>query len=152
LMTSGRPVPVGRAPIGAAGILRTLAVVLVLLGSAMAVPAAAIAAEPTSSYGPEPPKQAVPSPEPPKPQPAEPSAPTVRVSKEGTSPSKEVQKSELPEQGVSASHQEAAPRKADTLPFTGFDLRRQLGLGMLLIIAGSALLSAQCRRARDRRR
>lgn len=152
LITSGRPVTAGEGLISAARMLRAMAVVLLLLAPATAVPAAAIAVEPTSSYGTEPPKREAPSSEPPKPESAKPPTTEVHASKEGTSPTKEVQKPELPEQRVSASHRKPAPAKADSLPFTGFDLRWELSLGTLLILAGSGLIAAQRRHARERHR
>ena len=157
MTTSSRPRTAGRAPIKATGVLRALATVLLLFGLAVAAPTAAIGAEPTSGYGsvpptPEPPKPEPPKPEPPKPEPPKPEPPKPAQTKETTSPSGEVEKPELPEQGVAPISQKkaAAAPKTSNLPFTGFDLRWELGIGMLLIGAGCALMSAQRRRRAGR--
>ena len=134
VMASSRPRTPGAAPIrrGASSVLRAalgLPVVL-LLAAALLLPGTAVAAEPSSGYNQEP--------NTPKTTPAT-----------GTSPSKE---SSEPTSTTPAT--EAAPTsttstaKASTLPFTGFDLRWDVGFGVLLLGAGISILAMQRRQRR----
>jgi hypothetical protein len=97
------------------------------------VPTAAMAAEPTSSYTTTTPKPTT----------------TSTTPSSGALPSKE---SEKPASTTPAS--EAAPSststtpKASTLPFTGFDLRWDIGFGMLLVLAGASIIAVQRRQRR----
>jgi hypothetical protein len=135
VMASSRPRTIGAAPIrkGSPGVSRRLALLPVLLALALALPGAAVAAEPTANY-----EQ--------KPKPPTPST--------GTSPSKESSKptTTSPSQGVAPAKASTTPTakeaKASTLPFTGFDLRWSLGIGLLLIGAGFSIVVVQRRQAR----
>jgi len=96
----------------------------VVLALALAPGVALAASEPTSGY-----KQ------------------TPTVSK--TTPSKAVEPSKEAEKP-----KEVAPtsEKATSLPFTGFDLRWDIGLGLLLIAAGVSIVVLQRRQRRDSQR
>jgi hypothetical protein len=138
------------------------------LAAALLAPASASAVEPTSGYtvpkteptsgytvpATEPPKGQAPKSEPPKPPP---SRPQTHTPASGSSPSKESEKPFV-EEGhtgvlpVSERLAGEAPAKASALPFTGLDLRWELGFGALLMATGLALVAAQHRRERVRRR
>jgi hypothetical protein len=118
-------------------------------------PATALAAEPTSSYGSQPPPPETPktqssTPTPPPTAPVKPPAP--QPEKTGTSPGFE--EGEKPHNGPAggespiSQHHDIA--KAATLPFTGLDLRWDVGFGVLLIAAGASLMAAQRRYSRQR--
>jgi hypothetical protein len=104
---------------------------------AVLAPAAAVAAEPTSKYN------------------STPTTPTTPST--GTSPSKESSKP-TPTPATSPS-KESAPAttpavpakeaKASTLPFTGFDLRWSVAIGLMLMGAGLSIVAVQ-RRQRHR--
>ncbi len=138
VMASSRPRTVGAAPIGkgSPGISRRLALLPVLLALGLALPGAAIAAEPTANY-----EQKAKPPTPPTPS-------------TGTSPSKESSKPTTTptSKGVAPAKASTTPTakeaKASTLPFTGFDLRWSLGIGLLLIGAGFSIVVVQRRQAR----
>jgi len=103
-----------------------------LLGLALLLPGAAVAAGGTSGYEQEPnhPK----------------TTPTT-----GTSPSKEAAEptSTTPTSSTepTSTSTTTAP-KASTLPFTGFDLRWDVGFGVLLLGAGISILAMQRRQRR----
>jgi len=134
VMASSRPRTVGAAPIrgGSSGIVRRLSVlpVMLLLTLALVVPSAAVAATETtkestsgySGYG---------------------QTPTTPAT--GTSPSKEESKPTTTTSGVAPAKEE----KASTLPFTGFDLRWSLGIGLLLMGAGFTIVAVQRRQRRQ---
>ncbi len=155
---------------------RGLAAVPVLLALALLVPAAAVAAEPTSGYNPttttteslkpETPKPEQPKSEP-KPQaetgPQEAPKPEIEPSKEATrperetakpeiEPSKETAKPEIEPEEPPKPRAGQDPAKASALPFTGLDLRWDVGLGVLLVGAGVSIVAAQRRHRRERRR
>jgi hypothetical protein len=77
---------------------------------------------------------------------------TPTVSK--TTPSSGVAPSEektTPKETAPASESTApAAEKASTLPFTGFDLRWDIGLGLLLVAAGVSIVVLQRRQRRER--
>jgi hypothetical protein len=139
VMASSRPRTAGatRARLGSArtagGLLSLVAVLLVIF--ALAVPGGALAAgESTSGYN------------------QKPTTPTT-----GTSPSKE-EKSTTPsseEPAKSTSPTTTTPTtttaKASTLPFTGFDLRWSLAIGLLLVGAGFSIVAVQRRERRGSR-
>jgi hypothetical protein len=143
----------GLARRGSSRVLRVLKAlpVVLLLTFALPVPATAVAAEPLSGYGSEPPR-----PQPPKTsqekQPTEQTAkPQEPERRTATSPSGA-------EEGVKPLNEQergqpvAVSVKARTLPATGFDLRRDVGFGALLMAAGFSILVAQRRRSREHRR
>jgi uncharacterized surface anchored protein len=74
--------------------------------------------------------------------------------KSGTSPSKETttpeKKETAPTTSTTPSSSSTSPssEKASTLPFTGFDLRWTIGMGLLLIGAGFSIVVVQRRHRR----
>jgi len=67
----------------------------------------------------------------------------------GTSPSKE---KSTPAKSTAPAKETTTPTtttKASTLPFTGFDLRWTVGLGLLLMGAGFSIVTVQRRQRRD---
>jgi len=146
VMASSRPRTLGAASLrrGSPGLLRGLSALagMLLTALALVLPSTAAATEPTSGYGQTPTKTTT-------------TTPTTPSS--GTSPSKEAEK---PTSTTPAS--EAAPtktstpttssEKASTLPFTGFDLRWDIGFGLLLVGAGFSIVAVQRRQRRHRGR
>jgi hypothetical protein len=103
--------------------------VALLLTVALVVPTAAFAATtntPTSGYNQTPP------------------TPTS-----GTSPSKEKSTPKKETAPAKATTTPTTSTKASTLPFTGFDLRWTVGLGLLLMGAGFSIVTVQRRQRRD---
>jgi outer membrane biosynthesis protein TonB len=147
--------PVGGNPSRAARGMWVLAALLTLV---LASPAAgtALAAEPTSSY--------------PQTPPPPPEAPKVVPNNTQTksSPSTEVVKPREPEKPKEPETPAASsePRKAryaqapvsehhgssTALPFTGFDVRWELGVGLAMIGVGLTIVATQRRRRRARGR
>lgn len=122
---SGRPQAAdGEITGGGASISRWVAVVAVVLAVVLAPAAAIAASEPTSGY---------------EQKPTTPTS-TVAPSKEKTTPTE------------TAPTATTAPEKATTLPFTGFDLRWDVGLGVLLILAGVSIVVLQRRQRRHGQR
>jgi hypothetical protein len=123
--------------------LRRLSVLPVglLLAVALVVPTTAIAAEGAAGYSQTPPA----------------STGTTPTPSAGTSPSKEksaptkttapTTTSSAPAAGTSPTTTKSA--KASTLPFTGFDLRWTIGIGLLLMGAGFSIVTVQRRHRRD---
>jgi uncharacterized surface anchored protein len=75
----------------------------------------------------------------------------------GVSPSKEAEKpsSTTPAKETAPASTTSTPttgEKATTLPFTGFDLRWDIALGLLLVAAGVSIVVLQRRQRRDSRR
>jgi hypothetical protein len=160
VMASSRPRTVGVAPMrrGSSSIMRGLLTLpaVVLLALAF-VPSAAVAAEPTTGYGTTTTTTTSTSgygtQEPNKPA-TTPTTPATTPST-GTLPSKEQEKP------ASTPANETAPAKtsttpttttspqSSTLPFTGFDLRWDIGFGLLLMIAGFSIVAVQRRQRRD---
>ncbi|HEX5853945.1 MAG TPA: hypothetical protein VFY36_12740 [Solirubrobacteraceae bacterium] len=98
---------------------------MLLLALTLALPGTALAAdEPTSGY-----KQ------------------TPTTPKTGTAPSKE-EKAPASETAPTSTTPSSEP-KASTLPFTGFDLRWSLAVGVLLMGAGFSIVAVQRRQRRD---
>ena len=130
VMASSRPQNVNavRSRRNGLRVLCALPVVL-LLALAVALPGTALAA---SGYA------------------QEPNKPTATTPKTGTLPSKEAAKpTPTPASETVPTTTSTTPTpKASTLPFTGFDLRWELGLGALASATGVAILAAQRRRAR----
>jgi hypothetical protein len=120
---------------------------LVVLVMTTAVPTA-LAAESTSGYGSTPPAPTTTTPptpttgeEPGRPKTNEPPHTTeTSPSKETTRPEEVVRPEEAGEPAAAV-----ARRPHRTLPFTGFDIRLELALGVLLIAAGYPLLRLQLR-------
>ena len=70
----------------------------------------------------------------------------------GTSPSKEAstpKKETAPAKATSTPTTTTTTPKSGTLPFTGFDLRWTVGLGLLLMGAGFSIVTVQRRQRRD---
>ena len=103
--------------------------VALLLAIALAVPTTALAATSTSKENGY--SQTAPAPKP----------------SSGTSPAKETS---TPAKAVAPATTSAAPEasKASTLPFTGFDLRWTVGIGVLLMAAGFSIVTVQRRHRR----
>jgi hypothetical protein len=124
--------------------LRRLSVLPVglLLAVALVVPTTAFAAQGATGYSQTPPP---------------PSTGTTPTPSAGTSPSKEkstptkttapTTTSGAPAAGTSPTTTKSA--KASTLPFTGFDLRWTIGIGLLLMGAGFSIVTVQRRHRRD---
>ena len=134
VMASSRPRTANGAPSrkGSSSMLRGLSVftVVLLLGLALVVPSVAVAEEPTAGYNQKP-----------------------NTPKTGTSPSKEAAKpTTTPTTAVAPVTTSSTPSaKASTLPFTGFDLRWDIGFGVLLMGAGFSILAMQRRQRRQGR-
>jgi hypothetical protein len=67
----------------------------------------------------------------------------------GTSPSKEKSTPAKETAPAKATTTPTTTTKASTLPFTGFDLRWTVGLGLLLMGAGFSIVTVQRRQRRD---
>ena len=134
VMASSRPQTTATALLRRGPSLRRLVAlpVALLLAIALAAPMAALAATSTSKENGY--SQTAPAPKP----------------STGTSPSKE---SSTPAKETSPATTSAAPAtetsKAKTLPFTGFDLRLTVGIGVLLMAAGFSIVTVQRRHRRD---
>jgi hypothetical protein len=124
---------------GSPGFLRGLSVLpvaLLLLALALLVPSTA-AAESTSGYSQEPTK--------PTTTPSKGTSPSEETKKATTTPAKET----VP---ATTSTTPTTSEKATTLPFTGFDLRWDIGFGLLLMGAGFSIVVMQRRQRRQRGR
>lgn len=125
--------------------------VALVIAAVLLAPAGALAAEPTTTgYNQTPP--------PPKTTPTTPTTPATPTGTSGTSPSKEEKTPSSEKTTPTTPTSETAPAtsttptattsttaKATTLPFTGFDLRWVVVIGVLLIAAGASLLTLQRR-------
>jgi hypothetical protein len=148
VMASSRPRNPGVAPsgTGSSTILRTLCAlpVALLLALAVLLPSTAVAAEPGYGYSQEPNK------------PSTTTTPTTTTKttttpKTGTLPSKESEKPTTPSSQTEPENTSSSPTtstKASTLPFTGFDLRWDIGFGVVLLGAGFSILAMQRRQRR----
>lgn len=151
VMASSRPqtptaAPVGRGSTSALRGLSVLSLPLVLLAVlAIMVPGTTVAAEPTSGYGQTPSTSTTP------PAPATTPTTPATTPSTGTLPSKEAEKPATTEKGTEPAKTSSAPAKAKatTLPFTGFDLRWDIGLGLVLMGAGFSIVAVQRRQRRD---
>ena len=133
VMASSRPQTADAAPIRKGSIFgsrRLVALPVALLLVALTVPTTALAAGSTSKENGY--SQTAPAP------------------KSGTSPSKE---KSTPTKAVAPATTSSAPTsesaKAQTLPFTGFDLRLTIGIGVLLMAAGFSIVTVQRRHRRN---
>jgi hypothetical protein len=137
VMASSRPQNVSAAPMGrgSSRVLRRLSIVPVVLVLALMViaPSTALAAT-TTGYNQTPPTPTTTTETTP--------APTT------TEPAKEVSPSTST---TPASSTSPAEEKASTLPFTGFDLRWSLGIGLLLLLSGFSIVTVQRRQRRSER-
>jgi len=133
VMASSRPRTAAATPMkrGSAGVLRRFSLLPVVLLIAMAIvgPGTAFGASETKSgYNQEPNKPST-----------------------GTSPSKETStpkaKETEPAKTTAAPTSEA--EKSGTLPFTGFDLRWSVGVGLLLMGAGFSIVVVQRRQRNE---
>ena len=128
-MASSRPRTEGEAPKrrASARVARALTILSALAVLLLALSPAAALAEETSGYNQEPNKPST-----------------------GVSPSKE---SEAPAKEAAPATTSTAPasEKASTLPFTGFDLRWEIGFGLVLIAAGGSIVAVQRRRRHGER-
>lgn len=157
VMASSRPRTVGAAPnrSGSSRVLRGLSIVPAILALLLALaPGAAVAAEPTSGYTTTTTTTSGYGTEPPKPS-TTPTTPTTSKTtpSTGTLPSKEAEKpaSTTPAAEPAAAKTSTTPTgssKASTLPFTGFDLRWDVGFGLLLLVAGFSIVAVQRRQRR----
>ena len=126
VMASSRSRTKAASPLrkGSPGMSRWLSLLAAVLALALAAPAVAVAAEPTSKYN---------------------STPTTPST--GTSPSKEASKpTPAPSKEAEPSTTSTVPAKetkASTLPFTGFDLRWSVAIGLMLMGAGLAIVTLQ---------
>jgi hypothetical protein len=126
-----------------------------LVAIALVGPTNAFAAEGTSGYSQEPNKPGT-STTPTTPTTTTPttSTPTTTTPATETSPSKESTTpttSEATPTSSSTPTTTAKSAKSGTLPFTGFDLRWSIGMGLLLLGAGFSLMTLQRRRGDARR-
>jgi cytoskeletal protein RodZ len=152
VMASSRPRTVGAAPMrkGSSRSLRRLSILPLLALLALAlVPGAAVAAEPTSGYGTTStsttPTSGYGT--------TTPTTTTTTTPSKGVAPSKEAEKptSTTPASETAPAKTSTTPtsEKASTLPFTGFDLRWDIGFGLLLMLAGFSIVLVQRRQRRD---
>ena len=155
VMASSRPRTAGAAPMrkGSSRILRRLSILpLVALLALALIPGAAVAAEPTSGYGTTStsttPTSGYGTTTP------TPTTTTTTTPSKGVAPSKEAEKptSTTPASETAPAKTSTTPttsEKASTLPFTGFDLRWDIGFGLLLMLAGFSIVLVQRRQRRD---
>ena len=158
VMASSRPRTVGAAPMrrGSSSVSRGLSVlpVVLLLALALVVPSTALAAESTSGYGST--GTSGYGQEPNKPGTTTTTTTTTTpktTPSTGTSPSKEAEKpaTTTPAKETAPAKTTTTPTtsaKASTLPFTGFDLRWDVGFGLLLMGAGFSIVIVQRRQRR----
>ena len=145
VMASIRPQEAGTAPMRrvSSRALRRLLILPFALLVAMALAAPALAAEGTTGYNQ--------TPSTPKTTPST-TTTTTPTSSTGTSPLKEKSeptKATTPSTTSKAPTTTTAPAKTSTLPFTGFDLRWSVAIGLLLIGAGFSIVMVQRRNQRE---
>ncbi len=154
VMASSRPRTVGAAPMrkGSSSVLRGLSFLsLVLLMALALVPGAALAAEPTSGYG-TPSTSTTPTSGYTNTSPTPTTTTSTTTPTTGVAPSKEEEKptSSTPASETKPAKTSTTPtEKASTLPFTGFDLRWDIGFGLVLMAAGFSIVAVQRRQRRD---
>jgi hypothetical protein len=134
VMASSRPHTEGAVltSSGKSGLMRRMSAIsaLLLLALALALPGTAFAAsEPTAGYN-----------------------QTPTTPKTGTSPSKEEKSPASEPAPEKTTTTPTTTEKATTLPFTGFDLRWSLAVGVLLMGAGFSIVAVQRRQRRDSHR
>jgi hypothetical protein len=158
VMASSRPRKAGAASMRgrSSSVLRGLSITSFLLMLALALaPGAAVAAEPTSGYSTTTPPPTTTG------YSQTPTTPTTTTTTKttpstGTLPSKEAEKpttstpsTEPSPEKTSSTPTTTTAAKSGTLPFTGFDLRWDIGLGLLLLAAGFSIVVMQRRQRRD---
>jgi len=162
VMASSRPLTAGAAlnRRRSSRLLHGLAMLPVLLALTLALaPGVAAAAEPTSGY--TTPSTTTTSTEPTtgyttpsttttakteiKPS----TTPTKTTPSTGTLPSKESEEPKTTPASEPAASNTSTTPKSSTLPFTGFDLRWDIGFGLLLLVAGFSIVAIQRRQRRD---
>lgn len=135
---------------GSSSVLRGLSLLsLVLLMALAFAPGAAFGAEPTSGYGTT--TSTTPTSGYTNTSPTPTTTSTTTPSK-GVAPSKEEEKptSTTPASETKPEKTSTTPtEKASTLPFTGFDLRWDIGFGLVLMAAGFSIVVMQRRQRRD---
>ena len=161
VLASSRPQTVYAAPMkrGSSRALVSLILapsVALALAVALVTPAAALAAEGTSGYGQTPTTPASTTPATTTPATTTPAtttpATTTPTPSTGTLPSKESNKPKSATAPATTSGTPTATTpatKATTLPFTGFDLRWTIGIGLLLMGAGFSIVTVQRHHRRD---
>jgi hypothetical protein len=134
VMASSRPQAADAASITnrASGRARRLTVLLMALVALALAPAAALATGTTTGYNQEPPKPTT----------------TSTTPSSGVAPSKESEKPTTTPASETAPTTTTAPSTEKALPFTGFDLRWEIGLGLLLIAGGLSIFLMQRRQRR----
>jgi uncharacterized surface anchored protein len=75
--------------------------------------------------------------------------PTTTSPSTGTLPSKESEEPKTTPVSEPAASNTSTTPKSSTLPFTGFDLRWDVGFGLLLLVAGFSIVAIQRRQRRD---
>jgi hypothetical protein len=137
VMASSRPQNVSAAPMGrgSSGVLRRRSIVPVVLVLALMViaPSTAFAAETTTGYNQTPP------------------TPTTTETTPATTTSEPAKEVSPTTSTTPASSTSPAEEKSSTLPFTGFDLRWSLGIGLLLLLSGFSIVTVQRRQRRSER-
>jgi hypothetical protein len=159
VMASSRPQTAGAAPNrrGSSRLLGGLVMLPAVLALTLALaPGVAAAAEPTSGY--TTPSTTTTGSTETSPTYTAPSTTTTAKTETkptttpstGTLPSKESEepKTTTPASEPAASNTSTTP-KSSTLPFTGFDLRWDIGFGLLLLVAGFSIVAVQRRQRRD---
>ena len=151
VMASSRPGRTGggHSGKGLGSLIRcTVLPIALLLALALVGPGVAAAAEPGTSgysgYGTEPNKPAATTP-------AATTPATTSTPATGTSPAKETKEPTTAAKETSPAKTASSPTtstKATTLPFTGFDLRWSLAIGLLLMGAGCSIVVVQRRQRR----
>jgi hypothetical protein len=157
VMASSRPHTARVAPMrrGSSGVARRLSIVpaVLLLGLALAGPSAAVAAESTSGYNQTPNTPTTTTTTTTTTTPATSTTPTTGTSpsKESKTPTTTTPANETAPATTSTTPTTTTQAKASTLPFTGFDLRWSLAIGVLLIAAGFSIVAVQRRQSRSSR-
>jgi hypothetical protein len=138
VMASSRPQTEGAVSMRSSslGVPRRLSAIsaMLLLALALVLPATALAAESTTGYNQTP---------------TTPTTTTTPTPTTGTSPSKEEKSpASEPAPEKTSTTPTTTTTKASTLPFTGFDLRWSLAVGVLLMGAGFSIVAVQRRQRR----
>jgi hypothetical protein len=135
-------------------VLRGLSTIPLVLLLTLAFAPGVAAAEETANYG-TPPTTPTTTPTTPT-TPATTPTTAATTPSTGTLPSKEAEKpatttpsTEPSPEKTSSTPTTTSPAKSSTLPFTGFDLRWDIGLGLLLLAAGFSIVAMQRRQRRD---